>query len=159
LNEFAYADGATLIRKTEYYKKETKTDNQLTSLLALKDDLIKETGSLSESDLGLLKRINSDLDKLNELTESEKKAINKTSDLVAVSKKNDSLQPYLLSKEELFKTTESIAVDLKGYYKKQKFYFRFTRSVRRHSVYPKKIRNRPLKRTFVKSNNLEAPKK
>ena len=114
LNEFAYADGATLIRKTEYYKKETKTDNQLTSLLALKDDLIKETGSLSESDLGLLKRINSDLDKLNELTESEKKAINKTSDLVTVSKKNDSLQPYLLSKEELFKTTESIAVDLKG---------------------------------------------
>ena len=35
-------------------------------------------------------------------------------DLVTVSKKNDSLQPYLLSKEELFKTTESIAVDLKG---------------------------------------------
>ena len=81
-------------------------------MLALKDDLIKETGSLSESDLGLLKRINSDLDKLNELTEGEKKAINKTSDLTA-TKKSDSLQPYLLSKEELFKTTESIAVDLK----------------------------------------------
>ncbi len=113
LNEFAYADGATLVRKTEYYKKETKTDKQVTSLLALKDDLIKETGSLSEFDIGLLKRINSDLDKLNELTESEKKAINKTSDLT-VFKKNDSLQPYLLSKDELFKTTESIAVDLKG---------------------------------------------
>ena len=112
LNEFAYTDGATLIRKTEYYKKETKTDKQLTSLLALKDDLIKETGLLSESDLGLLKRINSDLDKLNELTEGEKKAINKISDLTA-TKKSDSLQPYLLSKEELFKTTESIAVDLK----------------------------------------------
>ena len=111
LNEFAYANGATLIRKTEYHKKETKTDKQTAALLALKDNLITDTGSLSESDLGLLKRINSDLDKLNELNEDEKKARNKTTDLV-VSKEKDSLQPYLLTKEDLFNTTESIAIDL-----------------------------------------------
>ena len=80
-------------------------------MLALKDYLLKEMGSLSEADIDLLKRINSDLDKLNELTVKEKKAINKTAD-ITVTKKNDSLQPYLLANQELFKLTESIAIDL-----------------------------------------------
>jgi protein involved in polysaccharide export with SLBB domain len=118
LNEFAYANGATLVRKTEYYKKETKTDKQLTSLLALRDDLIKQMGSLSEADIDLLKRINSNLDKLNELTLKEKKAINKTTD-ITVTKKNDSIQSYLLPNEELFKTTELIAIDLTEVLKKK----------------------------------------
>jgi protein involved in polysaccharide export with SLBB domain len=47
------------------------------------------------------------------LSEEDKKILNKTTNL-AVSKRNDSLQPYLLPKEELFKTTESIAIDLTG---------------------------------------------
>jgi len=111
VNDFAYANGATLIRKTEYHKKETKLDKQLTTLLALKDNLTTEIGLLSEFDSGLLKRINSDLDKLNMLSQEEKKVFNKANNL-AISKKNDSLQPYLLPKEELFKTTESIAIDL-----------------------------------------------
>ena len=111
VNEFAYTSGATLVRKTEYYKKESKFDKHLTTLLALKDNLTTEIGSLSEFDSDLLKRIKSDLDKLNVLTKEEKKAFNKTSNLT-ISKKNDSLQPYLISKEELFNKTESIAIDL-----------------------------------------------
>jgi protein involved in polysaccharide export with SLBB domain len=111
VNEFAYVDGATLVRKTEYYKKETKFDKLQLTLLGLKDNVTTETDSLSESDSDLLKRINSDLDKLSMLSEEDKKTLNKTTNL-AVSKKNDSLQPYLLPKEELFKTTESIAIDL-----------------------------------------------
>ena len=111
VNEFAYADGATLVRKTEYYKKETKFDKLQLTLLGLKDNVTTETDSLSEFDSDLLKRINSDLDKLSLLSEEDKKILNKTTNL-AVSKKNDSLQPYLLPKEELFKTTESIAIDL-----------------------------------------------
>ena len=58
INEFAYPSGATLIRKTEYYKKETEVDKEITILLALKDNLTTKTGSLSESDFELLKRIN-----------------------------------------------------------------------------------------------------
>ena len=77
LNEFAYPRGATLIRKTEYYKKETKTEKQLSALLALKDNLTKEKGSLSESDTGLLKRINSDIDKLNNDSKTKKKNLTK----------------------------------------------------------------------------------
>ena len=111
VNEFAYADGATLVRKTEYYKKETKFDKLQLTLLGLKDNVTTETDSLSEFDSDLLKRINSDLDKLSMLSEEDKKILNQTTNL-AVSKKNDSLQPYLLPKEELFKTTESIAIDL-----------------------------------------------
>ena len=113
INEFAYANGATLIRKTEYYKKETKLEKQNTTLLALKDNLTTETGSLSESDSDLLKRINSDLDKLNSLDKEEKTVFNKTTNL-AISKNKDSLQPYLLPKEELFNITESIAINLTG---------------------------------------------
>jgi protein involved in polysaccharide export with SLBB domain len=111
VNEFAYADGATLVRKTEYYKKETKFDKLQLTLLGLKDNVTTETDSLSEFDSDLLKRINNDLDKLSMLSEEDKKILNKTTNL-AVSKRNDSLQPYLLPKEELFKTTESIAIDL-----------------------------------------------
>ena len=66
---------------------------------------------MSEFDSGLLKRINSDLDKLNLLTQKEKKVLNKTTDF-AVSIKKDSLQPYLLPKEKLFNITESIAINL-----------------------------------------------
>ena len=119
VNEFAYTSGATLVRKTEYYKKETKFDKQLTTLLALKDNLTTELGSLSEFDSGLLKRINSDLDKLYVLSLEEKKAFNKTTNM-AISKKNDSLQPYLISKEELFNMTESIAIDLSEIIKNKK---------------------------------------
>ena len=113
INEFAYANGATLIRKTEYYKKESKLEKQNKTLLALKDNLTTETGSLSESNSDLLKRINSDLDKLNSLDEEEKTVFNKTTNL-AISKNKDSLQPYLLPKEELFNITESIAINLTG---------------------------------------------
>ena len=111
VNEFAYPNGATLIRKTEYYKKETEFDKQQTTLLALKENLITETDSLSEFDSGLLKRINSDLDKLSLLTQEEKNILNKSTNFT-ISAKKDSLQPYLLPKEELFNTTESIAIDL-----------------------------------------------
>ncbi|MDA8904684.1 SLBB domain-containing protein [Flavobacteriaceae bacterium] len=111
VNEFAYPNGATLIRKTEYYKKETEFDKQQTTLLALKENLITETDSLSEFDSGLLKRINSDLDKLSLLTQEEKNILNKSTNFT-ISVKKDSLQPYLLPKEELFNTTESIAIDL-----------------------------------------------
>ena len=111
VNEFAYPNGATLIRKTEYYKKETEFDKQQTTLLALKENLITETDSLSEFDSGLLKRINSDLDNLSLLTQEEKNILNKSTNFT-ISAKKDSLQPYLLPKEELFNTTESIAIDL-----------------------------------------------
>ena len=111
VNEFAYTDGATLLRKTEYYKKETKFDKRVTTLLALKENLTTERGSLSESDSGLLKRINNELDKLNVLSGEEKKVFNKSAN-IAISQKNDSLQPYLLPKEELFNVTESIAINL-----------------------------------------------
>jgi len=100
-----------LIRKTEYYKKETKFDKEQTSLLALKDNLTTKVDTLSEFDSDLLKRINRDLDNLYVLSPEEKKVINPITNL-AISKKNDSLQSYLLSKEERFNMTESIAIDL-----------------------------------------------
>ena len=111
INEFAYTNGATLLRKTEYFKKESKFDKRETTLLALKENLTTDRGSLSESDSGLLKRINSELENLNVLSVEEKKAFNKSAN-IAISQKNDSLQPYLLPKEELFNITESIAINL-----------------------------------------------
>jgi len=111
INEFAYPSGATLIRKTEYYKKETEVDKEITILLALKDNLTTKTGSLSESDFELLKRTNIDLDKLYAISTKEKKSINERTNL-AISSNNDFLQSYLSSKKGGFNTTESIAIDL-----------------------------------------------
>jgi len=100
-----------LIRKTEYFIKETEVDKQLKILLALKDNLTSKTSLLSESDFELLKRTNIDLDKLYAISQKEKKAVNETANF-AISRKNDSLQSYLLPKEGRFNTTESIAIDL-----------------------------------------------
>ena len=111
INEFAYPSGATLIRKTEYYKKETEVDKEITILLALKDNLTTKTGSLSESDFELLKRTNIDLDKLYAISPKENKSINERTNL-AISSNNDFLQSYLSSKKVGFNTTESIAIDL-----------------------------------------------
>ena len=111
INEFAYPSGATLIRKTEYYKKETEVDKEITILLALKDNLTTKTGSLSESDFELLKRTNIDLDKLYAISPKEKKSVNERTNL-AISSNNDFLQSYLSSKKGGFNTTESIAIDL-----------------------------------------------
>ena len=111
VNEFAYPTGATLIRKTEYYKKESEVDKQLTTLLELKNNLTSEIDSLSESDLDLLSRIDKDLDNLYSLTKKEKKSFNKINNFDLV-RKNDSLKSYLPPNEEKFNTTESIAIDL-----------------------------------------------
>ena len=111
VNEFAYPTGATLIRKTEYYKKESEVDKQLITLLELKNNLTSEIDSLSESDLDLLSRIDKDLDNLYSLTKKEKKSFNKINNFDLV-RKNDSLKSYLPPNEEKFNTTESIAIDL-----------------------------------------------
>jgi len=111
INEFAYPSGATLIRKTEYYKKETEVDNKITNLLALKGNLTSKIGSLSESDFELLKRTNRDLDKLYAISPKEKKIINKTTNSEIFSR-NDSLQSNLLSNKRILNTTESIAINL-----------------------------------------------
>ena len=111
LNEYAYPSGATLIRKTEYFKKETEADSEITNLLSLKGDLTSKSSSLSQSDFELLKRTNISLDRLYAISLKEKKSINQTTNL-AISSKNDSLQSYSSSKKVLFNTTESIPIDL-----------------------------------------------
>ena len=130
INEFAYVKGATLMRKTEYDKKQTEVNKRVTTLLTLKDNLTNDKDSLSEFDSGLLKRIKRDLDKLVITYPKNKKLlkyVNNTTYL-ALSKKNDSIgrlgsvklndsnkeveSNYLLSKEEGFNMTESIGINL-----------------------------------------------
>ena len=111
LNEFAYPSGATLIRKTEYFIKETEVDKQLKILLALKDNLTSKTGSLSESDFELLKRTNIDLDKLYAISQKKKRPSTKQLILLSLQKMILYNRIYY-QKKGGFNTTESIAIDL-----------------------------------------------
>jgi protein involved in polysaccharide export with SLBB domain len=61
LNEFAYPEGATLIRRNEFFNNKTDAERQYDAIEDLKQNLLSENDTLSESSRALLQRIDSDL--------------------------------------------------------------------------------------------------
>ena len=69
LNQFAYAKGATLIRRTEYYKGKSEEELKETNLQSVRENLDKEGILINEAEEILLERLNTKL----EARELEKK--------------------------------------------------------------------------------------
>ncbi|WP_200980083.1 SLBB domain-containing protein [Echinicola sp. 20G] len=110
LNQFAYAKGATLIRRTEFYTP--KSDNEVKSqeLREVKNNLIKEDGKNTEAENNILSRIDEkigekggDLANQKGLASGEFK-INRVKDVAA----SDSSRVA----EVEFRTQELIGIDL-----------------------------------------------
>ncbi len=57
VNEFAYPNGATLIRKTEYFNGPTDNELRAQNLRQVKNNLQKEDGKNTEAELKILSRI------------------------------------------------------------------------------------------------------
>ena len=72
IKSFAYKKGATLIRKTEFFKKDSEEIKQINSLNNLKDKLNKDPELLTESESLLLKRIENSLKILGDQSNNEK---------------------------------------------------------------------------------------
>ena len=72
IKSFAYKKGATLIRKTEFFKKDTEEIKQINSLNNLKDKLNEDPELLTESESLLLKRIENSLKILGDQNNKEK---------------------------------------------------------------------------------------
>lgn len=72
IKSFAYKKGATLIRKTEFFKKDSEEIKQINSLNNLKDKLNKDPELLTESESLLLKRIENSLKNLGDQSNNEK---------------------------------------------------------------------------------------
>ena len=72
IKSFAYKKGATLIRKTEFFKKDSEEIKQINSLNNLKDKLNKDPELLTESESLLLKRIENSLKTLGDQSNNEK---------------------------------------------------------------------------------------
>ncbi|RKQ50965.1 protein involved in polysaccharide export with SLBB domain [Roseivirga pacifica] len=66
INQFAFIEGATLIRKTEFYDEPTDIEQQIEALVKLQQKFNQTPELLTESELALLQRIESDIQTLEE---------------------------------------------------------------------------------------------
>lgn len=66
INQFAFIEGATLIRKTEFYDEPTDIEQQIEALAKLQEKFNQTPELLTESELALLQRIESDIQTLEE---------------------------------------------------------------------------------------------
>ncbi|MFY0593257.1 SLBB domain-containing protein [Roseivirga sp.] len=66
LNNYAFIEGATLIRRTEFFEEETDIESQIDDLVRLQQRLQNEPETLTESELLLMRRIEDNLTRLEE---------------------------------------------------------------------------------------------
>ncbi|RIW12417.1 polysaccharide biosynthesis protein [Algoriphagus lacus] len=71
LNQFAYAKGATLVRRTEYFKEKNDSEIKEENLKSVAEKLEKDDILLNEAEKILLERINSKLEAKEELKREE----------------------------------------------------------------------------------------
>lgn len=70
LNNYAFIEGATLIRRTEFFEEETDIEQQIDDLIELQQRLEVEPETLTESEYLMISRIEKDLVRLEEQNES-----------------------------------------------------------------------------------------
>ena len=63
-NEYAYYEGATIIRKTEFAEESSQIQNEINDLTRLREKLSLDESVLTESEKLLISRIDNDLEKL-----------------------------------------------------------------------------------------------
>tara|TARA_B110000305_G_scaffold170491_1_gene188438 strand:- start:82 stop:2643 length:2562 start_codon:yes stop_codon:yes gene_type:complete len=109
IKSFAYKKGATLIRKTEFFKKDSEEIKQINSLNNLKDKLNKDPELLTESESLLLKRIENSLKILGDQSNNEK-------DFLSYAKReriNDIVKRNSLSEDQIsIGQSEAIGINL-----------------------------------------------
>jgi len=108
LNNYAFIEGATLIRRTEFFEEETDIEQQIDDLVQLQQRLQLEPETLTESEYLLIMRIEENLERLEEQNNSNQSLSNfaKRERLKEILEKNSLLG------NTSFKQAEAIGIKL-----------------------------------------------
>jgi len=108
LDAYAYVEGATLIRRTEFYEGGSENQQKIENLEKLRDRLLQAAGSLTEAEEFLLDRINKELGLLATDTDSNQEL----SDFAKKDRLEEILQRNSFLGEVQVKQVEAIGIDL-----------------------------------------------
>lgn len=110
INQFAFVEGATLIRKTEFYEEPTDIERQIDDLINLQEKFNKSPDLLTEAELAMLSRIESNISELERRNESNQNLSNyaKRERIKEVIERN------ALTSNIQLKQAEAIGIDLQS---------------------------------------------
>lgn len=110
INQFAFVEGATLIRKTEFYEEPTDIERQIDDLINLQEKFNKSPDLLTEAELAMLSRIESNISELERRNESNQNLSNyaKRERIKEVIERN------VLTSNIQLKQAEAIGIDLQS---------------------------------------------
>ena len=107
-NEYAYYEGATIIRKTEFAEESSQIQNEINDLTRLREKLSLDVSVLTESEKLLISRIDNDLEKLN----LENNSNQDFSSFVKKERINEIVKRNAMSQDIPLAKSESIGINL-----------------------------------------------
>ena len=107
-NEYAYYEGATIIRKTEFAEESSQIQNEINDLTRLREKLSLDESVLTESEKLLISRIDNDLEKLK----LENNSNQDFSSYVKKERINEIVKRNAMSEDIPLAKSESIGINL-----------------------------------------------
>ncbi len=107
-NEYAYYEGATIIRKTEFAEESSQIQNEINDLTRLREKLSLDESVLTESEKLLITRIDNDLEKLK----LENNSNQDFSSFVKKERINEIVKRNAMSEDIPLAKSESIGINL-----------------------------------------------
>ena len=107
-NEYAYYEGATIIRKTEFADESSQIQNEINDLTKLREKLSLDESLLTESEKLLISRIDNDLEKLK----LENNSNQDFSSFVKKERINEIVKRNAMSEDIPLAKSESIGINL-----------------------------------------------
>ena len=107
-NEYAYYEGATIIRKTEFAEESSQIQNEINDLTRLREKLSFDESVLTESEKLLITRIDNDLEKLK----LENNSNQDFSSFVKKERINEIVKRNAMSEDIPLAKSESIGINL-----------------------------------------------
>lgn len=110
INQFAFVEGATLIRKTEFYEEPTDIERQIDDLIRLQEKFDRSPELLTEAELSMISRIEDDIQELEKRNENNQSLSNyaKRERIKEVIERN------ALTSNIQLKQAEAIGIDLQS---------------------------------------------
>lgn len=109
VNQFAYVDGATLVRRTEFYDEVSDSESRIDELLKLKERINSDTATSTETETLLNERIEGEINRLS----SQKISNQSLSSFTKKERLRDIVQKNDLLGDVKFSQAEAIGINLK----------------------------------------------
>ncbi|WP_420384930.1 SLBB domain-containing protein [Roseivirga sp.] len=110
LNQFAFIEGATLIRKTEFYEEPTDIEKQIDDLIRLQEKFDRSPDLLTEAEMAMISRIEEDIADLEMRNESNQSFSN----YAKRERIKEVIQRNALTTNIELKQAEAIGIDLQS---------------------------------------------